>query len=148
MPITKQNYNLLRNSVICGFNIGQIQASSVYLNYNIFCNSSDKVLYFLAHRNPAPVTVHICPKSRTAANCNGIQPMESSPSAKGWMLGRSHSLALPKQQVLEQGVNSNQSLPSHPAIDFPSRKRYTIKRFANLQESYHVKETDPNEKKE
>ncbi len=40
-------------------------------------------------------------------NCNGIQPMESSPLAKGWMLGRPHSLVLSKQQVLEQGVNSS-----------------------------------------
>ena len=34
--------------------------------------------------------------------------MESSPLAKGWMLGRPHSLVSSKQQVLEQGVNSNE----------------------------------------
>ena len=53
------------------------------------------------------VTVHTCPKSRTAANCNGIQPIGSSPAAKGWMPGKPHSLALFRQQVPEQGVNSN-----------------------------------------
>ena len=53
------------------------------------------------------VTVHTCPKSRPAANCNGIQPMGSSPLAKDWMPGKPHSLALSRQQVPEQGVNSN-----------------------------------------
>ena len=33
--------------------------------------------------------------------------MESSPPAKSWMLGGPYFLALSKQQVLEQGVNSN-----------------------------------------
>jgi len=53
------------------------------------------------------VIVHTCPKSRTDANCNGIQPIGSSPLAKGWMPGKPHSLALFRQQVPEQGVNSN-----------------------------------------
>ena len=83
-------------------------------------------------RHIIAVTVHICPKSRTDVNCNGIQPMESSPSAKGWMLGKPHSLALFKQQVLEQSVNSN-SLPApapvkpegNPGSDTPSHRPRT-----------------------
>ncbi len=34
----------------------------------------------------------------------------------GWMLGKPHSLALSKQQVLEQGVNKTASALSFPGI--------------------------------
>ena len=40
-------------------------------------------------------------------NCNGIQPMGSSPAANGWMPGKPYFLALFRQQAPEQGVNSN-----------------------------------------
>ncbi|KAI4450169.1 hypothetical protein C823_004702 [Eubacterium plexicaudatum ASF492] len=53
------------------------------------------------------VTVHTCLKIKPAANCNSIRPIGNSPLAKGQMPGKPHSLALSKQQVLEQGVNSN-----------------------------------------
>ena len=85
------------------------------------CNSQITLEPLCIHPIVKHITVHPYPKSRTAANCNGIQPMESSPSAKGWMLGRPHFLALSKQQVLEQGVNSNlKTAHEYPSYGLPA----------------------------
>ncbi len=80
---------------------------SFLYHYIHFCAYVQVNLCFVISYLKTIITVHTVQKAGQMRTVTASSPWKVRLRRKAWMLGRPHSLALSKQQVLEQSVNSN-----------------------------------------